>query len=87
MVFYINFNHIILPFMKCLSDAHKLQKLISSPLTTSLHDKLLDAEFACFFMRFNTWLCFGIKNIFRNFTYRYNPFPALGVLHTCQKRT
>lgn len=87
MVFYINFDHIILPFMKRLSGAHKPQKLLSSTLPTSLHDELLYAEFPCFFMRFNTWLSFGTKNLSHNVARRYNPFPALGVLHTCQKRT
>jgi len=54
MVIYINFSHIILPFMKHLSDAHKPWKLVSSTLSTSLHEKLLDAEFTCFSGRFNT---------------------------------
>lgn len=87
MVFYIHFNHIILPFMKHLSSAHKPQKLVSSTLTASLHDKSLEAELACFFMRCNTCLCFGIKNIFYDFAHRYNPYPALAVFHTCQKCT
>lgn len=52
--FYSHFNHIILPFKKHLCGARKKQKLISSPLTTSLHGKSLDTEFACFFMKFNT---------------------------------
>lgn len=83
MGFYINFNDIILPLKEQFCGGQKTQKLIKSPLSTSLSSKSLGTQFAVFFMKFNTWLCIGLKNISYNSAHGHNPFPALGILQTC----